>query len=490
MVRIVLDRFAQALGPRAVPRTRRAVLHLLAVFVAALGVRSLYALDLAPLMYGRQQPGTRMAWRYDDTARSILRGEGLLYPRHHDPARTGLLARPPGYGAFLAGIYAAFGRSFFAVQLVQNALTAFGCVVLVLAAASLAGWRAALLGGWIAALSPHLGYASAQILPDALSALPVWLAVLALTRAHPDRPGRWPWSVLAGVLVGVGAWLRPNVLLLGPFLAVALVLLARDKRRALGHGAVVAGASLLVIAPITVRNYVLFGAFIPISINGGLTLWQGVADAGGEERGAFRRDKLVMDEEAERYGNPRYREWWAEPDGIWRDQERYRRAREVIRDHPVRYLRVMLSRMGRMVHYGSGEAPRVGDAPPDRGGENEGEPESAHDLGRRPEDERYLLPGRAGVPIRPAVRVAQAALVVVLLPLALLGTALLLRAAWRETALLLAVPAYYLLTESMFLLEWRVVTPMHYGLFAAAGAALAAALGGLRTRPERQNQAG
>ena len=68
--------------------------------------------------------------------------------------------------------------------------------------------------------------------------------------------------------------------------------------------------------PITVRNYVIFDAFVPVSINGGLTLWQGTVDAGGDAAGAKRHDTLVAEEESIRYGKPRYADWWAEPDGI------------------------------------------------------------------------------------------------------------------------------------------------------------------------------
>src|SRR4051794_23497312 len=114
---------AGALGIGRVPGLRTRIALLSIVFLVALGVRSLYALDLAPVMYSRVQPGTRMAWRYDEAASGILRGEGVLWPRDPDPARTGLLARPPGYPLYLAVVYRVLGRSFFAAQLVQNLLT-------------------------------------------------------------------------------------------------------------------------------------------------------------------------------------------------------------------------------------------------------------------------------------------------------------------------------------------------------------------------------
>ena len=474
---------------------------LAAIFLLALAVRSLYALDLAPVMYSRVQPGTRMAWRYDEAAVGIRRGDGVLWPRFPDPARTGLLARPPGYPLYLALVYATLGRSFFAAQLVQNALTSAGCVLLALAAAHLVSWRVGIGGGLISALSPHLAFSSNFVLPDALSALPLLAALVVLARAHPGPRARWWVSAMAGALVGAGVWLRPNVLLLAPFLAVLIVVVARERRRALGHAIALLAAAFAMIAPITLRNHSVFGEWVPVSINGGLTLWQGVADAGGEAEGAFRRDKLVMAEEAERYGNPRYREWWAEPDGIFRDRERYRRARAVIRAHPFLYARVVAGRAREMLSYAAAGPPRLAADPAAaellaRTEDDDASDAREHDLARRPPDERWLDPGRAVVLLRPVLGALQSVLVPALTPLALLGAAIILAARWRSGLLLLALPLYYLSTESFFLYEWRVAVPMHYALFACAAAPVVAAWSALRAAagsapgPPDQNQAG
>ena len=474
---------------------------LTAIFLLALAVRSLYALDLAPVMYSRVQPGTRMAWRYDEAAVGIRRGEGILWPREPDPARTGLLARPPGYPLYLALVYGTLGRSFFAAQLVQNVLTSAGCVLLTLAAARLAGWGVGIGGGLIAALSPHLAFSSNFLLPDALSALPLLAALVVLARAHPGPRAGWWMSALAGALVGAGVWLRPNVMLLAPLLAAVIVAIARERRRALGHAAALLGAAFATIAPITLRNHAVFGEWVPVSINGGLTLWQGVADAGGEAEGAFRRDKLVMAEEAERYGNPRYREWWAEPDGIFRDRERYRRARAVIRAHPLLYARVVAGRALEMLSYAEAGPPTLsGDAVATdllaRMEEDDDSDGRRHDLAGQPTDARWLALGRATAPLRSVLGAAQSVMVPALTPLALLGAAIILAARWRSGLLLLALPLYYLATESFFLYEWRVAVPMHYALFAVAAAPLVGAWSALRSAlgsapdPPDQNQAG
>ena len=487
-----------ALGIGRTPSRGARAAALAGIFLLALLVRSLYALDLAPVMYSRVQPGTRMAWRYDEAAVAVQRGEGVLWPRHPDPARTGVLARPPGYALYLALVYGSLGRSFFAAQLAQNVLTSGGCVLLAIAAARLVSWPVGTFGGLIAALSPHLAFSSNFVLPDALSALPLLAALFVLAEAHPGPRRRWWVSATAGALVGAGVWLRPNVMLLAPLLALIVVVIATDRRRALGHALALVVAALAVVAPITLRNHAVYGEWVPVSINGGLTLWQGVADAGGEAEGARRRDKLVMDEEAERYGNPRYREWWAEPDGIFRDRERYRRAREVIRAHPLLYARVVAGRARAMLSYDTA------DGPPTLGGEtaaaellartedDDADEARAHDLSRQPSDERFLAVGRAASPTRSGLGLLQAVLLPALTPLALLGAGILLMVCWRSALVLLSLPLYYLSTESFFLYEWRVAVPMHYAMLACAAVPLVLVLSiaGRAIRRPTQNQAG
>jgi hypothetical protein len=455
----------------------------LGVFSLSLAVRVLYAADLAPVMYTREQPGIRMAMRYDASALRMLQGDGILFPAEADPSKTGLLARPPGYAFFLRMVYAGLGRSFFTAQLVQNLLSSTTPVLLFLLAARLLGTAAGAIGGFLAAVSPHLGAVSNLISPDGLSALPLMAAMLVLAPVAPDREPSLGSAAAAGVLIGLSAWLRPNLVLMGPFLAVALLVLARTPRHAARPLALMGAAALFAIAPITLRNYAIFGEFVPISTNGGLTLWQGVADAGGERFGARTTDRRVAREEAVRYGKPSYASWWAEPDGIWRDRDRYRRSLEVIRWRPLWYLRAMLRRVGEMVSYHSTGAPLVGaaaeaaeaDAEHESGDEDRLAPlrtfHASDDAAPEPvlDDRLVLTPGEALAFTRPALRSVQRLGGLTTLPLLLLGLARLLRRDGRLLLWLAVVPAYYFVFESMFLYEWRVATPMHYPLFAFAG---------------------
>ena len=213
-----------------------------AVFLIALAVRSLYAVDLAPALESQEQPGSRMMQRYDEGAAAILRGDGILFVSGVDPSDTGLLSRPPGYSILLAAIYRAVGRGFFAAQLVQNLLNALVPVLVFLLADTLVGRRSAIGAGLLAALLPQLAYYSALLTPDVVCAIPVLLALVFLVPVARGRRVSIVRALLAGAMLGLAVWLRPNLLLLGPTVAAAVALLARPRGRRWATAVAVAAA--------------------------------------------------------------------------------------------------------------------------------------------------------------------------------------------------------------------------------------------------------
>ena len=439
-------------------------------------VRGLYLADGMALLYTPEQDGTRMARRYDDTALSILRGDGILFPREPDPAQTGLLSRPPGYPMFLAAVYVGFGRSFPVVALVQNLLTAAAVALVFTFAFRLAGFGAGCLAGFLAAVSPHIAATSNLILADAIAPLPLLLAFLvALPLAERQRSREIPRLVAMGILIGFGVWLRPNVLVLGPFAAIFIFFLLGRTRRAAGLAGLMAFVSLLVVSPITLRNGIVFGEFVPVSINGGITLWQGVADAGGREYGARMWDKQVMAEEAERYGRPDYLIWWAQPDGIARDRDRYRRAMDVIRARPLWYAKAMAGRMMSMLLFTDGPDPlrREGEVLEEPAGGRVPLPEAVG-LDVRIDEKAFAHRMDAASILRTPLRLVHRLWGFVPL-LVWTGVALLVRQCPQIVIFCLIVPSYYLIFESPFLYEWRVAVPMQYFLLPFAAVPLARA---------------
>ena len=466
------------------PRVKTIVFGAL-VFALALLVRGLYLADGVALLYTPDQDGTRMARRYDDTALSILAGEGILFPRVWDPARTGLASRPPGYGLFLASVYATLGRSFPIVAAVQDVLTSIAVLLVMVFAHRLFGLPAGVFAGLLVAVSPHVAATSNLVLADAIASIPLLLAFLAalpVVRGAGSPRSQIVRLVLMGGLIGAGVWIRPNVVLLGPFAAFFLFFLLGRNRRALLLSSLVALTSLLVVSPITLRNWLVFGEFVPVSINGGITLWQGVADAGGREYGARVWDKQVMAEEAERYGRPDYLLWWAEPDGIIRDRDRYRRATEVIKARPFWYARAMLRRMGMMLLFTDGPKDLRPAGTVVKAAESERVPlRAVPGLDAAIDETAFAERAGAASFLRGPLRLVHRAWFVVPL-LAWIGIILSMRDAPRETLLWLIVPLYYLVFESPFLYEWRVAVPMQYFLLPFAARAAADLLARVKNR--------
>lgn len=446
------------------------------VFLLALLVRGLYLADGMALLHTPEQDGSRMARRYDDTAMTILRGEGILFPKVWDPAKTGLASRPPGYALFLASVYATVGRSFPMVAAVQDVLTSLAALLVFAFAYRVHRLATGVLAGLLVAISPHIAATSNLILADAVASIPLILAFLVALPAIQGVVS--PRSEVVrifgmGVLIGMGVWIRPNVVLLGPFAALFLFFLLGRSKRALLLSAMMAATSLLVVSPITLRNWLVFGEFVPVSINGGITLWQGVADAGGREYGARVWDKQVIAEEAERYGRPDYLQWWAEPEGIVRDRDRYRRATEVIKARPFWYAQAMLRRMGMMLLFTDGPAPLLsaGDVAVIPGREMPPLP-PAPEFDVKVDEKHFAAKAGIASFLRGPLRLVHQAWLLVPI-FVLIGVWLSMRSVPGATILWLIVPLYYLIFESPFLYEWRVAVPMQYFLlpFAAKGLA-------------------
>jgi 4-amino-4-deoxy-L-arabinose transferase-like glycosyltransferase len=419
---------------------RRAVAFAL-VFAAAFGVRLLCWRDARFEAYEVQ---SAVSQNYRHFARLLVQnGAASFYDPSSTTSEPDLLGHPPGYSFVLAALYTIFGESDAAAQIFQIVCDSLAAALVVLIGAELLSLGVGVVAGLLAALSPQFGWNSMTILPDTLAVLPVLLAVYLLARARDDRA--WLGALGAGALVGVSCWLRANALLLAPFMLLAVPLLFGRGRRARPALALVAGA-LLVLAPLTLRNAVVFGHFIPVSLGAGQTLVEGIADYDpGRRFGLPDTDAELTRMEALEAGRPEYASALFTPDGIKRDRERTRRAFAVVAANPLWFAGVMVRRAASMLKLE--RTPLASDAP--------------------------VSEGWARAP-RLALRAAQKLFVTaVFLPLYVAGLFILLRERRRRAlVLLLAVPAYYLCAQSPLHTEYRYVLAVHYFLFVVAAVAL------------------
>lgn len=305
-----------------------------AIFVVSLVVRFLTWQDNRHEIWKVQ---TSVTDGYKDSARQLLSGDFRTFA-----GDINHLGHPPGYPILLAGIFWVAGESNTAIHVVQILCDAAAVVVLFLIALKLVPTGAAIIAGFLAAISPQFAYFSVLLLPDSLTVLPILLAVYFLVRAR-ERKGLINFAV-AGALIGVSCWLRANALLLAPFLAAASLLIVERGKRLRAAGVVLAGA-IIVIAPITIKNAIVFGRFIPLSLGAGQTLLEGIADYDHSNRfGIPLTDLGIMRQEAQWYGKPEYAQLLFGTDGIERERMRLARGFAVIRSHPFWFAGVVMRR--------------------------------------------------------------------------------------------------------------------------------------------------
>ena len=323
------------LQPKAdTARPRQFLVPGLLIFFLALGIRFLTWQDIHLEVWRVQ---TYVTSDYKDSAYQLLRGDlrAFLGDINH-------MEHPPGYPILLAGIFKIFGDSDSAIEFVQIICDAVAAVIVLLIALELLTPAVALIAGLLTALSPQFAYYSVLLLPDSLSVLPVLLALYLIVRArrHPVLLN----FAAAGALVGLSCWLRANALLLAPFLAAVILLVVERGKRLRSAAAIMFGAVLL-IAPITIKNAIVFHHFIPLSLGAGQTLLEGIAEY--DEEGRFnipKTDLGIMRQEAEWNHRPEYALVLFGPDGIQRDRMRIARGLGVIGTHPMWFLGVMSKR--------------------------------------------------------------------------------------------------------------------------------------------------
>jgi 4-amino-4-deoxy-L-arabinose transferase-like glycosyltransferase len=418
---------------------RRRALAFALVFAAALCVRLLCWAD------ARGEAGsvqTAVTQNYKRQARLfVANGFASFFDPGSATNDPDLLGHPPGYPFLLALVYELFGESDAAAQIFQMVCDSLAAALVFLIAAELFPFGASAAAGALAALAPQFCWNSILLLPDTLAVLPLLLALLLLTRA--DRGRALPKTLAAGALVGLSCWLRANALLLVPFMLAGVPFVFARGVRARASLALVAGA-LVAVAPLTIRNAVVFGHFIPVSLGAGQTLVEGVGDYDPEQRfGLPDTDVELTRMEAEESGRPEYAAALFTPDGLARDRERTRRALAVVGAHPFWFAGVMARRAVSMLRLE--RVPLASNAPAAEGA------------------------------ARFAVRAAQRLFITaVFLPLYALGLLLLARLPGRRRALaaLLVVPLYYFCVQSALHTEYRYVLAIHYLLFVPAAGAL------------------
>lgn len=261
----------------------RVWLALACILLVGLALRVLYFRELV------NQPDFTVpsvdAQFHDYWARALVTGDWTPPRGGGDPQiRETPFLRPPGYPYFLSLIYRLTEFSYAAPRVAQIGLGLLSCVLGFLFARRWYGSGVGLI--WAALMSTYwvLIYFEGELHAPAL--LIVLLLAVAFVAAGLTERFSIGRGGAAGVLLGLAALVRPNVLLLVPAIVFWVAWIAYRRRSARGWLGVVAGlllGTVIAIAPVTIRNYRVSGDFIPITANVGINLFIGnnpTADGG------------------------------------------------------------------------------------------------------------------------------------------------------------------------------------------------------------------
>ncbi|HTM26732.1 MAG TPA: hypothetical protein VL225_16155 [Vicinamibacterales bacterium] len=248
-----------------------------ACVVAGLALRLAFG-----LLYWTNQPLTHDEREYLALARSVARGDGFQYPADEPvPGTAQRFGRAPGYPIFLAALRVTTPVEHVPrrVKVAQAIVGSIAIWLVASIATRAAGRRAGAVAGAIAAVYPPLVWLPAYAWSETLYSTVALAAARTLQEAGAGnrdthrfaKTGSVPVSVLAGgLLTAIAVLIRPAMVFFVP-LAVGWML---RRRRAVDAAAFVLVATLCVV-PWTIRNHRVYGRWIAVASEGGVTFWTG-----------------------------------------------------------------------------------------------------------------------------------------------------------------------------------------------------------------------
>lgn len=241
----------------------RDVLIFAGIVAFALGLRLIYVFQVRSSPYF-DVPILDAAY-HDEWARAMLAGRSFIDTAYF---------RAPLYPAFLAAMYGLSGGSFLFPRIVQAVLGSLTCGIAFLLGRDAFGRRVGIVSGIAAATYWILLYFDAELLIPVLITFLDTTLVWLLLRAH-RRPSAGRWLV-CGLILGLSAIARPNILLLAPaVVAWMLVVQWRRWKPFAVYGFCWFAGCVIPIVPITVRNYVVGDDPVLIASQGGVNFFIG-----------------------------------------------------------------------------------------------------------------------------------------------------------------------------------------------------------------------
>jgi hypothetical protein len=190
--------------------------------------------------------------------------QGVGYVRQNGPDAHW----PPGYAFFGSIFYVLFGRDWHILVLVNCVLDASTAVLVYFVARPLLTPPQARIAGLIYALNPTMIVLSQTLVYTTL--LGFLFCIALFIRSRP---------VALGIHLGFMALVKPIAVPLVAIFAIDQFLSGVGWKKVFVTAGLVLAVAVATVSPWTIRNYLVFDRFVPVSANGGWVLWWGNNDS-------------------------------------------------------------------------------------------------------------------------------------------------------------------------------------------------------------------
>jgi 4-amino-4-deoxy-L-arabinose transferase-like glycosyltransferase len=220
-------------------------------------------------------PGIQDQVSYDALARSLLDGQGYSFTKNwypFTPANTPTAHWSFIYPVYLAGIYAVTGYHPLVARLLQAAVGgALLCLLVYKIGSRVVNEDTGLVGAGLAAVYGYFVYYNVALMTETFFIVLV-LLMLYLSIELKENPTPIGWVGL-GLSLGLASLLRQTILLFVPFLLFWLFLELRAWGICWWYFALPVVMIILLVAPWTIRNYLVYRGFLLLNSNAGYALF-------------------------------------------------------------------------------------------------------------------------------------------------------------------------------------------------------------------------
>jgi len=307
---------------------------LVIILTSAFALRVGYCLQIQDNPFFEPVDAGLDTFLYDAWAQSIANGDWV---------GTDVFSAMPGYPYFLGIIYSLFGRNLLVVRLIQALFGSASCFLIFLIAKRHFGNLPGLISAFLAATYQMLIFHDGMLVGSTLSMFLISAGLYLLTMAL-EKPRWWRFAV-PGVVLGAAILTHASTVLFVLFVTVWIA-----WRKNSSFALIFFITVLITISPVTIRNYMVAGDFVPITAHGGINFYIGnnASSRGvyqppafmlGSAEGLMKDSKTRAEKEEGRRLKP------SEISRFW-----FRKGMSFIRNNPSRYLALTIRKVGLFIN--------------------------------------------------------------------------------------------------------------------------------------------